>query len=140
MLGHLLAAMILLLWAGMVLGISFLEAWVKFKAPSLTKAVGLDVGRTVFRASQNAQWGFLIILLAVILFAAVAKSYFLVPLLLGALLSLQVFWLFPKLNQRAELIIANKEPGKDKVHVLYGFLEVIKLFLLLSGGICFLMS
>jgi hypothetical protein len=140
MLGHLLAAMILLLWAGMVLGISFLEAWVKFKAPSLTKAVGLDVGRTVFRAFQNAQWGFLIILLAVILFAAVAKSYFLVPLLLGVLLSLQVFWLFPKLNQRAEFIIANKEPGKSKAHMLYALLEMIKLFLLLSSSICFLVS
>lgn len=35
-----------LVWAGMVIGISFLEAPVKFMAPSLTRPVGLDVGRT----------------------------------------------------------------------------------------------
>jgi hypothetical protein len=140
MLGHILAAIILLLWAGLVLGISFLEAWVKFKAPSLTKAVGLDVGRAVFRASQNVQWGFLFILLIVMLSTAITTSYFIAPLLLGFLLSLQVFWLFPKLNRRAELLIANKVLDKSKAHLLYALLEMIKLLLLLGSGICFLVS
>lgn len=33
-----------LLWASMVLSISFLEAWVKFKAPFLRKHIATDVG------------------------------------------------------------------------------------------------
>lgn len=36
------------LWLGFVLAISFLEAWVKFRAPFLPRHYGLDVGRTVF--------------------------------------------------------------------------------------------
>jgi hypothetical protein len=36
------------IWAGMLSGRSFLEAPVKFTAPSITLAIGLDVGRHVF--------------------------------------------------------------------------------------------
>ena len=39
---------IALIWLGMVAGISFLEAPVKFMAPSVTLAIGLDIGRHVF--------------------------------------------------------------------------------------------
>jgi hypothetical protein len=37
-----------LLWMGFVMAISFMEAWVKFRAPFLPRHYGLDVGRTVF--------------------------------------------------------------------------------------------
>eukprot|EP00656_Telonema_subtile_P007582 TRINITY_DN13560_c0_g2_i1.p1 TRINITY_DN13560_c0_g2~~TRINITY_DN13560_c0_g2_i1.p1 ORF type:complete len:201 (+),score=59.49 TRINITY_DN13560_c0_g2_i1:28-630(+) len=37
------------LWAGFVLAISGMEAWVKFRAPLLRKHVAFDVGRHVFR-------------------------------------------------------------------------------------------
>jgi len=36
-------------------GISFLEAWVKFRADLVTRAVGLDVGRTVFHALNRVE-------------------------------------------------------------------------------------
>lgn len=39
-----------LVWLSMILAISFLEAWVKFKAPFLRKHVAVDVGRHVFSA------------------------------------------------------------------------------------------
>lgn len=37
-------------WLGMVLAISFLEAPLKFRAPGVTPALGLGIGRLVFRA------------------------------------------------------------------------------------------
>ena len=37
-------------WLGMVLAISFLEAPLKFRAPGITIALGLGIGRLVFRA------------------------------------------------------------------------------------------
>lgn len=37
-------------WFGYTLAINLMEAPVKFQAPSLTRAVGLDVGRHVFSA------------------------------------------------------------------------------------------
>jgi hypothetical protein len=39
-----------MIWFGMILAISFMESWVKFKAQSLPKHIGVDVGRTVFWA------------------------------------------------------------------------------------------
>jgi hypothetical protein len=39
-----------MLWLGMVLAISFLEAPLKFRAPGLQLTVGLSIGRIVFRA------------------------------------------------------------------------------------------
>ena len=42
-----------LVWASFILAISFMEAWVKFRAPFLRKHVAVDVGRHVF-ATLNA--------------------------------------------------------------------------------------
>ncbi|WP_328388425.1 hypothetical protein [Nocardia sp. NBC_00416] len=39
-----------MLWLGMVLAISFLEAPLKFRAPGVATELGLGIGRLVFRA------------------------------------------------------------------------------------------
>ncbi len=44
-----------LLWLGMVLAISFLEAPLKFRAPGLHLRTGLATGRIVFRALNGAE-------------------------------------------------------------------------------------
>ena len=47
------AAAATLIWLGMVLAISFLEAPLKFRAKGLELPVGLAIGRIVFRASTS---------------------------------------------------------------------------------------
>jgi hypothetical protein len=42
-------------WLGAVLGISFLETPLKFRAPGITVALGLGTGRLVFRALTVAE-------------------------------------------------------------------------------------
>lgn len=137
---HLVFSLILLLWAGMVLGISCLEAWVKFRAPSLTKAVGLDVGRTVFRAFHRVQWGLLIILLVCMFITLGNSPYVVVPLGIGILLSIQTFWLFPPLCRNIEFILAGNKPRKNLYHHLYSVAELGKLLLLLGSGICLMVA
>jgi hypothetical protein len=44
-------------WSSMILAISFLEAWVKFRAPFLKKYVAVDVGRHVFATLNAAELG-----------------------------------------------------------------------------------
>lgn len=44
-----------LVWTTFVLAVSFLEAWVKFKAPFLRRHVAVDVGRLVFAALNAAE-------------------------------------------------------------------------------------
>ena len=50
-----LAAASSLVWLGMLLGISFLEAPLKFRAPGITLPLGLGIGRLVFRALNAAE-------------------------------------------------------------------------------------
>ena len=49
------AAAATLIWLGMVLAISFLEAPLKFRAEGLELPVGLAIGRIVFRALNIAE-------------------------------------------------------------------------------------
>lgn len=125
---------ILLLWSGMLVGISFLESWVKFRAPTLTKAIGLDVGRTVFNVFHKVQFGLLTILIILGLFTNLSFEHSLLLGIVGLCLLLQVIWLFPKLNKRADLIIKGLEPPKSHIHAIYGILEIIKLILMIYLG------
>ena len=42
--------MCVFLWIGFVGAISFMEAWLKFKAPGVTMPIGLGIGKLVFNA------------------------------------------------------------------------------------------
>lgn len=41
------------LWLGFVCAISFMEAWLKFRAPHVTLVIGLSIGRLIFSALKN---------------------------------------------------------------------------------------
>ena len=42
-------------WLGFVLGISFLEAPLKFRAPGITRELGLGIGKLVFGALNKVE-------------------------------------------------------------------------------------
>ena len=44
------------LWIGFVSAISFMEAWLKFRAPGITIPLGLGIGRLVFNALNKIEW------------------------------------------------------------------------------------
>lgn len=132
-------AMIILLWAGMILGISFLESWAKFRAPSLTKVVGLDIGRTVFRVFHNVQNILIFIIIGLSLFVQISIANWLLLCGLAVIYLMQLFWLFPQLNYRANLIIAGGNPPSSPIHSIYGVCEITKFSLLLIISINLLM-
>jgi hypothetical protein len=51
--GQVIGLAVPFVWLGMVLAISFLGAPLKFRAPGITVALGLGIGRLVFRASTS---------------------------------------------------------------------------------------
>lgn len=51
-------------WAGLIGGISFLEAPLKFQAPGITIPLGLGIGQLVFQALNKIEIILLIIILA----------------------------------------------------------------------------
>src|SRR5690606_18208166 len=97
------------IWIGLILGISFLEAWLKFRAPGVTTAIGLGIGRLVFGALNKLEW-VLAIIVAIGSFigkglAGVTGNV--VLLIIVAILILQTAWMLPVLDKRARRVINN---------------------------------
>src|SRR5689334_13709779 len=92
------------LWAGLLVGVSFIATPAKFQAPSLTRPVALDVGRATFAVWNNVEWFILAVLVSMIvmtradLFAAAAVGALVV------LLMIQSLMLLPLLNDRVVTI------------------------------------
>ena len=110
-------AVICLLWAGMVLGISCLETPVKFSAPSLKQAVApeigraiaLDIGRVVFDAFSKVQivWAILTFVLLVVVrpFEKTPRAIGVLFGLVWPIVAFQSFVLVPALAERAQLVL-----------------------------------
>jgi hypothetical protein len=122
-------------WLGMVLGISFLEAPLKFRAPGITVPLGLGIGRLVFTALNRVE---------VLLGAVVAAGLVIGPHLalavgiaavLAVVLAVQLGAVRPVLNRRSDLVLAGEDVPRGRAHVIYIGLEVLKVCLLLTLGI-----
>ena len=128
------AACIALIWLGMVLGISFLEAPVKFMAPSVTLEIGLDIGRYVFGVFNKVEC-VLALVIAILLIIVRRKDLSMVPIGLAWLsLALQTAWLLPVLEARTEVIIQGQTPAPSILHTIYVALEVLKAVALAVYG------
>ena len=124
-----------LLWAGMILGISFLEAPVKFSTPSITREIAFDVGQTVFTAFNFTEWAWLGLFVIALSFHGWSKSLSLFFYILVAILLIQSFWLLPELKYHANQIINNQKIESSFVHTTYIVVECLKLILLIGLGI-----
>jgi hypothetical protein len=131
---HLLAVALPFVWLGLVLGISAIEAPLKFRAPGITTALGLGIGRLVFRALNIAE-----VVIAVVLTAVVAHRLrdwrLALVLATDALLLVQVAVLRPPLDARAVRIVGGEEVPPSRLHVAYIALEGVKLLLLPALGV-----
>jgi hypothetical protein len=123
------------IWLGMVLAISFLEAPLKFRAPGVTLAVGLGIGRLVSRALNACEF-VLAVVVAVSLFThdthvgldvAIATSII-------ALLIQNVF-VRPQLTRRTAAVLAGETGPRSRAHFVYIALEVVKVIALIVAGI-----
>ena len=116
-----------LIWLGMILGISFLEAPVKFQAPSVTLSIGLDIGRYVFGIFNRIEiiLGMVTLILIIMIRQQLRE---IIPLIIvWALLILQTLWLLPFLDHRVELILEGKTPEDSVLHTVYVVMEIIKV-------------
>ncbi|CAM3020177.1 hypothetical protein [Skermania piniformis] len=135
-----IAAAATLLWLGMVLGISFLEAPLKFRAPGVDLRVGLSVGRVVFRALNLVELGWLIVI-ALCLLAdtgianapALPLAIWIAAAVVAVILLVQLEVVRPQLNRRTDEFlagIAGIEETRSQEHRRYIVLEVLKVIAL----------
>ncbi|MET9026818.1 hypothetical protein ABZW96_14565 [Nocardia sp. NPDC004168] len=124
-----------MLWLGMVLAISFLEAPLKFRAPGVTLALGLGIGRLVFRAlnTVEAVLAVLLVLAAVIVGPGAATWAWLG--VAAAVLGVQIVVVRPPLSRRSDRVLAGEELPRSHAHYWYIGLEVVKVVALVALAI-----
>lgn len=136
---NLAIAILVLVWIGLLLGVSFLATPVKFLAPSLTLSVALDVGRQTFAVFNALELALALGLLTVCL----ARGFFFHQrgwILYGGiaiflLVLLQTLWLLPTLDARVEIIIQGSSPPPSMLHNLYIAVDLLKLAVLVAMAV-----
>lgn len=123
-------------WIGFVCAISFMEAWLKFRAPGITIPLGLGIGRLVFGALNKVEWIFMLVMLGTVFTDGTWKvrSALLLVILL-VLLLLQTFWLLPRLDVRAEAYMSGATLPSSYLHFYYVGMEIIKVATLIIYGV-----
>lgn len=119
-----------LVWAGMLIGVSFLATPVKFLAPSLTLPVALDVGRQTFGVFSVVEIVLALVLVSAAIVARRERIIVIATVLVGAIVALEVIWLLPVLDARVEIILNGGTPEESDLHSLYIVFEFAKLLLL----------
>ncbi|MGI6796348.1 hypothetical protein ACE11G_09755 [Gordonia sp. PS3] len=132
------------IWLGMVFGISFIEAPLKFQAPGITIPLGLGIGRLVFRAlnAVEALWAIALIV------AVVVGDDWSTGTLIGlgvaaAALIVQVAAIRPVLSKRTDLVLAHPESvpeHRSTAHYWYVGFDLIKVAALITLGTSLLLS
>jgi hypothetical protein len=117
------------LWIGFVCAISFMEAWLKFRAPGVDLRIGLGIGRLVFNALNKVEWTLAIIIVLIFLLGGenvfnFSTVYFFISVIL---LLLQTLWLLPALDARAERRIQEQFVPRSNLHVYFVGAEVLKV-------------
>lgn len=129
------AAAVAFIWLGLVLGISFLEAPLKFRAPGVTLQVGLGIGRLVFAALNRVE-----VLLAAAVWVALLLGHRSVvsSAMAGAVvlvLIVQLVAVRPALTRRSDRVLAGEEGPRSHAHLVYVGLEVVKVAGLAGLGV-----
>ncbi|WP_410571561.1 hypothetical protein [Amycolatopsis sp. cmx-4-61] len=122
-------------WLGMVPAISFLEAPLKFRAPDVTPALGLGIGRVVFAALNRVEMLFALALVVCL----VAGPRTTTAIVLGAavvlVLLVQLVAVRPALTRRSDRVLAGETGKRSHAHFAYIGLEVLKVAALLAFGV-----
>ncbi|GAB3803823.1 hypothetical protein GCM10028798_23310 [Humibacter antri] len=124
-------------WLGLVLGISFLEAPLKFRAPGLSVEVGVGIGRLVFRALNIVEGIAAVVLLVAVLLQGAGDVPVSLILVIAAIvvLGLGALVVRPLMDRRVTDGRTAERMPRHTLHFAYIALEVLKVALLVSIGV-----
>ncbi len=128
------AAAATLVWLGMVLAISFLEAPLKFRAEGLELRVGLAIGRIVFRALNIAEVAWAVLIAVCLIVTGPSGLVLLLAVVTVVLLAVQLLVVRPRLNRRSARLLAGDDAPRSRAHHAYIGLEALKLAALVGLG------
>ncbi len=125
------------LWIGFVCAISFLESWLKFRAPGVSLSVGLGIGELMFNALNKIEW---VLAIAICLDIIIAGAFYswrnIFYLITIAILGLQTFWLLPVLEEQINLYFhSGYMTAPEYIHDYYVYAEIVKCICLTIFGL-----
>jgi len=134
---QLIVLLVLGTWLGMLIGISFVEAPLKFRAPNMTLPLGLGIGRLVFGVLNKFELFFSVGLLMWAGFYYYTLDLYIKVgmILIITMVFMQTIWLLPVLDARADRIIKGLEVVESRHHYYYVAMECTKAGLLLLAFI-----
>lgn len=106
-------------WLGLIIGISLIEAPLKFTAPGITIPLGLGIGRLVFGVMNWVELAIAVILLWSMLKSGVDRIYRGLASGLIAVLIIKVLVIRPLLNKRTDAVLAGVDDGGSAMHLFY---------------------
>jgi hypothetical protein len=113
------AAAATLIWLGMVLAISFLEAPLKFRAEGLELRVGLAIGRIVFRALSIAEVIWAVVIAVCLTIAGPSGPLVVLAAVTAVLLAVQLLVVRPRLNRRSARVLAGQDAPRSRTPRLH---------------------
>ncbi|MEW1736297.1 hypothetical protein [Nocardia beijingensis] len=116
-----------MLWLGMVLAISFLEAPLKFRAPGVTLPLGLGIGRLVFRALNIVEAVLAAVLVLAALIVGPGTAVWVWLGIAAVVLAVQIAVVRPPLSRRSDRVLAGEDLPRSHAHYWYIGLEVVKV-------------
>lgn len=122
---------VLLVWLGVVIGVSLLATPVPFMVEQLERAEALAVNRQLFRMLSRAELVLLALALLASVLGGIRSPWVIAGIgLVAATVLVQVGILQPELAARTDLVLAGQEPEPGPWHGLYVALELLKIALL----------
>jgi len=118
-----------------VLGISFLEAPLKFRAPGITLQLGLGIGRLVFRALNTVEVVLAVVVAGALVAGAPERGTVAAYAVAAAALAVQLLVVRPRLSRRSDAVLAGGEAPRSRAHVGYVALELVKVAALVGTGV-----
>ena len=115
------------LWMGFVLSISFMEAWLKFRAPGVTLEIGLSIGSLIFFVLNKVELFFAFVLLIDIIYRKRTTKISIWFFIALVILIQQTLYFLPVLAERADSIIAGAVLAPSYFHSYYIVLEALKV-------------
>jgi hypothetical protein len=124
----------------MAAAISFLEAPLKFRAPDVTLQVGLGFGRVVFHALNRVGLALASVIVVAFVVARPPVGVVVAFVIAVAALAVQLLAVRPRLNRRADKVLAGLNAPRSRGHYVYIGFEVVKEIALAASGILLLSS
>ena len=122
-------------WLGLVVGVSFLETPLKFRAPGITLQLGLGIGRLVFAALHRVEIGLLALLALALVLGAPTPAMVWSAATVAGLLGVQLVLVRPALVRRSDRVLAGEDGPRSRAHLNYIVLEVGKVVALTALGV-----